>query len=191
MEKLDKCTDNVLSYLKENLFVSFTCNLFIDKEKQLNLRPDLWSFTLFKLKGITYSMKNLFVIENIDKLDKDSNIKTFTSWSLFLPHAFVSFGHNFTSYHNLKGHIVLIIKALFPAGINLIPASLCTIQEEGEIILGPGYRISFISSYLRMKKEILLKKINSDHIICETVFKDIQENFKNECFWIEAEINQI
>jgi hypothetical protein len=158
---------------------------------------DLGNILIHKLDRISMNFRlkqevtayRVLVLKNMNQFSPSSNLKLFTSWSFSLASSFIIFGFNFIEKYNLHDYVIVIIKVSIPSGMNIIPISLCSIQEEYQIGLCPNKQINYQSDPLHYQKKDLIKILKKENV-CKEVFDDIKQNFKNDIYLAEGTISE-
>jgi hypothetical protein len=128
------------------------------------------------------------VIREINNFDKARQLKYLTSFTASFGVAFISFGLNKILHERLMDHALIIIRGKIQNETHVIPTSICTLQEEGEIVLIPGTKVAYSNEFQKLSKNYVIKSLGKANTrVIETSIHFLN-NFNN-IYMIDVLIN--
>ena len=138
----------------------------------------------FTISGCSVFLYRVIIVNEIDDFINYSVIPCFTSFSICLSSCLITFGMNNYMHNELYGCSLVIMRIKVKENTFCLPTSLCSLQEEGEILLPPGVFIGFLE--IKEQKSTKIIEITKNHKVHPET-KDQLNNFlmNVKCYWAE------
>jgi hypothetical protein len=125
----------------------------------------------------------------LNEYQKSAKLNRFTSFSVCFGITFVTFGLNRIAQLACLDNIIVIVHGTIMSETCVIPTSLCTLQEEGEIVLMPGTTTDYKNNqFMKLNKEFIMDQISTadEEVLCRSAgFLDFFSNI----YRIDVNIN--
>jgi hypothetical protein len=142
--------------------------------------------TYFVLNNNSRHIYRSIIIREITDLKKTGKFES--SFSASFGVAFISFGMNKILHERLIDRKILIIRGKIRNETHVIPTSICTLQEESEIVLIPGTKVAYSEKFQKLNKDYVVERLGSAPDLVIDTSAHFLDNFNN-IYMIDILIN--